>query len=146
MYVVNNYSVETTPTLDRFIDAKPINQISFYYLSLNNKDTSNNIEYCSHNILDDYLDDIKEVAQRVTLSEEEYIKFRFKPKLLANYLYGNSELYFIILLINDMCSVKDFDIKELNLVKRSDLTEILSSISMSEKSNIDLHNQSIDSI
>lgn len=145
MYVVNNYSVDTTPTLDRFIDAKPINQVSFYYLSLNNKD-ENNIEYCSHNVIDDYIDDIKEVAQRVTLTEEEYIKFRFKPKLLAHYLYGNSELYFIILIINDMWSVKDFDIKELNLVKRSDLTEILSSISISEKPNIDLHNQSIEQL
>jgi hypothetical protein len=38
-------SVSQTASLDAFVNAKPTSQLSYYYLSLLEKDTENNIEY-----------------------------------------------------------------------------------------------------
>lgn len=141
MYLVADYSVQKTPTLDRFVSAKPVNQVSYHYLSMCNEDAEHNIKYCTYNVINDYLDEIKSAAVEVELNDEEYRKFRFKPKLLANQLYGNGELYFILLYINDIWSVKDFDLKRFKLIRRSDLSKILSDINAAEKPRLDLYNQ-----
>ena len=76
------------------------------------------------------------------LTDKEYYTYRFRPKLLANYLYGNGELYFIILLLNDIWSVKDFDFKTIKLIPKTQLSDVLSKINESEKDFIDLYNSS----
>ena len=114
-------------------------------LSLLEKDTENNIEYDVYNIISDYLQDLKKMCTTITFSDKEYYTYRFRPKLLANYLYGNGELYFIILMLNDMWSVKDFDKRTLKLISKSDLSDALSSINSSEKSFIDTYNESATS-
>lgn len=141
-YPSSNISVDTTPTLDSFIRSKPSSQLSYYYLSLLEKDTVNNIHYDVYNVISDYLPELKRMARIVTLNNEEYYTYRFKPKLLAHYLYGNGELYFIILMLNDMWSVKDFDIKKVKLISKSDLADILSKINAAERKFIDEYNES----
>lgn len=138
-------SVSQTASLDAFVNAKPTSQLSYYYLSLLEKDTENNIEYDVYNIISDYLQDLKKMCTTITLSDKEYYTYRFRPKLLANYLYGNGELYFIILMLNDMWSVKDFDKRTLKLISKSDLSNALSSINASEKTFIDTYNESATS-
>ena len=82
------------------------------------------------------------MCKTVTLTDKEYYTYRFRPKLLANYLYGNGELYFIILLLNDIWSVKDFDFKTIKLIPKTQLSDVLSKINESEKDFIDLYNSS----
>lgn len=132
----------TTFTLDQFADSKSSNDISYYTMSLLEKDDKNNIEYDVFNVVSDYMNELKAMASTVTLSESEYYTYRFKPKLLAKYLYGNTELYFIILWLNDMWSVKDFDLKQIKLIKNTELSEALSKINASEKSFIKAYNES----
>lgn len=86
--------------------------------------------------------DINAVTVDIVLTEEEYMKYRYKPKLLANKVYGNSELFFIILLVNGIWSVKDFNYRKIKLVKRKDLSTMLSSINSSERSFLDTYNNS----
>lgn len=131
-----------TATLDSFVRSKPTSQLSYYYLSLLEKDNTNNIEYDVYNVISDYLNDLKKMCTTVVLSDKEYYTYRFRPKLLADYLYGNGELYFIILMLNDMWSVKDFDTRTLRLISKTDLSNALSSINASEKSFIDTYNES----
>lgn len=131
-----------TFTLDQFADSKSSNTISYYSLSLLEKDPQNNIEYDVFNVLSDYMNELKAMAQEVTLTEQEYYTYRFKPKLLAHYLYGNTELYFIILWLNDIWSVKDFNFRTLKLIKNTELSEALSSVNASEKSFIKAYNES----
>jgi hypothetical protein len=130
-----------TFTLDQFANSKSSNDISYYSMSLLEKDSDNNIEYDVFNVVSDYMSELKAKAQEVTLSEAEYYTYRFKPKLLAHYLYGNQELYFIILWLNDMWSVKDFDLKKVKVLKSQDLSEALSSINAKEKSFIKAYNE-----
>lgn len=131
-----------TFTLDQFADSKSSNTVSYYSMSLLEKDPQNNIEYDVFNVVSDYMNELKAMAKEVTLSEAEYYTYRFKPKLLAHYLYGNGELYFIILWLNDMWSVKDFNLRTLKLIKNSELAQALSSINASEKSFIKAYNES----
>ena len=131
-----------TLSLDDFVSSKPSSQLSYYYLSLLKKDTKHNIEYSVYNVISDYLTDLKKMCKTVTLTDKEYYTYRFRPKLLANYLYGNGELYFIILLLNDIWSVKDFDFKTIKLIPKTQLSDVLSKINESEKDFIDLYNSS----
>jgi len=134
--------VNKTYTLDQFADSKSSNDISYYSMSLLEKDPENNIEYDVFNVVSDYMNELKAMANEVTLTESEYYTYRFKPKLLAHYLYGNGELYFIILWLNDMWSVKDFNLRTIKLINNKDLSEALSSINASEKSFIKAYNES----
>lgn len=128
-------------TLDQFADSKSSNDISYYSMSLLEKDSSHNIEYDVFNVVSDYMNDLKKMASEVTLTDTEYYTYRFKPKLLADYLYGNTELYFIILMLNDIWSVKDFDFRTIKLISKSDLIDALSKINASEKSFIKSYNE-----
>lgn len=131
----------TSFTLDQFADSKSSNDMSYYSMSLLEKDPSTNIEYDVFNVISDYMNELKQMSHPVTLSETEYYTYRFKPKLLAKYLYGNTELYFIILWINDMWSVKDFNLRTIKLIKNTELSEALSKINASEKSFIKAYNE-----
>ena len=130
-----------TFTLDQFADSKSSNDISYYSMSLLEKDPKTNIEYDVFNVVSDYMNELKDMSSTVVLSDKEYYTYRFKPKLLAKYLYGNTELYFIILWLNDMWSVKDFDLREIKLIKNTELAKALSNINASEKSFIKAYNE-----
>lgn len=132
----------TTFTLDQFADSKSSNDISYYSMSLLERDPNTNIEYDVFNIVSDYMNELKEMSHSVTLTDTEYYTYRFKPKLLAKFLYGNTELYFIILWLNDMWSVKDFNLRTIKLIKNTELAEALSKINASEKSFIKAYNES----
>jgi hypothetical protein len=144
-YPTSDKSSNKTATLDSFVRSKPTSQLSYYYLSLIEKDKDNNIHYGVYNVISDYLPEIKKRAKIITLSDEEYYTYRYRPKLLAHYLYGNGELYFIILLLNDIWSVKDFNMKQIKLLSKTDLSELLSNINSSEKEFIDSYNESANS-
>lgn len=137
----SNSNVKQTYTLDDFVSASPSSQLSYYKLSLLELDSAHNIEYDVYNILSDYLPELRDKSVRITLTDEEYYTYRFRPKLLADYLYGNGELYFIILWLNDMWNVKDFDKKNINIIKRTDLSSLLSKINSSERNFIDSYNE-----
>ena len=132
----------TTFTLDQFADSKSSNDISYYSMSLLERDPNTNIEYDVFNVVSDYMNELKEMSHSVTLTDTEYYTYRFKPKLLAKFLYGNTELYFIILWLNDMWSVKDFNLRTIKLIKNTELAEALSKINASERSFIKAYNES----
>ena len=133
---------KNTYSLDRFVNSKPSGQISYYYLSLLEPDKAHRIEFDVYNVLSDYVQDLKDLSHEVVLSDEEYYRYRFRPKLLADYLYGNCELYFILLWLNDIWSFKDFDFKKLKLLSKTELANVLSSVNSSEKAFIESYNQS----
>lgn len=48
----------------------------------------------------------------VSVTETERIKYAYKPKLLAYDIYGSTELFFLLLALNGMCNLKQFDLSE----------------------------------
>lgn len=129
---------EETYTVEQFISSAPTNQISYSKLCIYQK--INTVYMATHNVLNDYRKEIRDATVTIKLSDEEYRKYRFRPKLLAYDIYGDTELYFMILFANNICNVKEFDSKKIKMIKYDTLQTILSSIYNSE-SNIINKNQ-----
>ena len=84
-----------------------------------------------YNLYEKYYELLLEQSTVVVLSDEEYRKYRFQPKLLALDLYGNKDIYYLLLRINHIYSVINFDFKELRVFKPS-IVKLLNEIMVME--------------
>lgn len=130
-----------TSTVEEFITFKDDTTISYNNLSF--KDKYDSIIYPIKNIIDDYTTELMSLAVDVTMNEEEYLKYRYKPKLLAYDVYGNGELDFLILTINGVCNMKEFDSRTIKLIKAADLDDFITSIFNANKDDLDIYNSAI---
>ncbi len=89
-----------------------------------------------YNVIWDYQEDMIKDAYTTRLTDDEFQRYKYKPKLLAQDLYGNQEVYFIILIINDMMEEGEFDSKIIKLLSRDDMQRYLTSIYNSEYMNL----------
>ena len=130
--------------------AKVYNNLDSFILSGKSQTISyHNTSYCDffqdicfpiHNILDDYLDELKEKAAQVRLTDEQYEQYKYKPRLLSMYLYDSTEFFFVILALNGIATEKEFTKQTINLLSRKDMKEFLEKIYTSEKQYIDDYN------
>lgn len=67
------------------------------------------------NLFEKYYEILLENTVIVVLTDEEYLKYRFKPKVLSYDLYGTKELHYLLLRLNHVYSVINFDFKELRV-------------------------------
>ena len=87
------------------------------------------IKYPAYNVVGDYIDAIREeYCIPIVLTDEELIKYNYRPKLLAAEIYGNGELGYIILMVNDMYSVKQFTRHELILPTKNNMSTLCSQL------------------
>lgn len=99
------------------------------------------VSFVVKNVLRDYIYELKRVANLVTLTSEDIKKYKYKPKLMSADLYGSTEYYYIILMLNGMYDQKDFvNIENLYLLTKTQLNEALSEIYSSESANIKMYN------
>lgn len=132
---------ENTYTLDQFIACQ--SDETFCYNNLSFIDQIDNIKYNTYNVASDYIDElISEYCVNVQLSDDELTRYKYRPKLLAYDIYGSQELYYLILIVNDMCSVKDFVKKRIYLPTKNNMSTITSAIMNSNKSDIEKYNSS----
>lgn len=112
-----------TYTLEQYIACKSDSVVSYHNLSF--VDEYNNIAYDTYNVLSDYVEDIqREYCVSVVLSDDELYRYMYRPKLLCYDIYGNGELAFIIMLINDMCDVKKFKKKKIFMPRKEKMSEL----------------------
>ena len=130
---------QDTTTIEEFIESG--RNISISYPTLSFTDTlSNGTQISVLNVINDYLPEIKAACSNVRLTNEQQFTYFYKPKLLCYDMYGNPELYFIILLLNDMADVKEFTKPVIKMPKKEHMSMILSDIYNTEKSRIDSYN------
>lgn len=129
-----------THTLSEFImSGSSIQVISYPKLLFTER--IGNIIFTVKNILQDYLPELKQRTIKVTLSDTEQRKYRYNPKRLAADVYGYTDLYYIILLMNGMIDVREFSqIENLQMLTKQDLNECLSTIYSSEVQSIQQYN------
>ena len=121
------FSVENTYTVSEFIKAGHKNTITYDKFSY--KDLiSNGNEVSTLQLVDDYFREMREAAVNVQFSKKEYLRYRYKPKLMCHDIYGNGELYFAILLLNGIADVKDFDFNRLKLISVDNMSSLISQI------------------
>lgn len=132
-----------TATLEEFVESKTSSFTSYQAFSLVeiiNDKTSVPIEFPAYIVLNDYFDEIKALTVDIELSDVEYLKYRYRPKLLAFDLYANTELGFLILMINDIFSIRDFNLRKLKLIPKTSLSTLLTNIKSAESKFIENYN------
>lgn len=127
-----------TSTVDEFISYKDTESVSYHNMSF--RDKYGNISYPIKNIIDDYIDELKEIVVEVELTDKEYFKYRYRPRLLAHDIYQNPDFDFIILAVNGICNMKEFDSRTIKLCKVDELNEFLTAIFNANKDDIDIYN------
>ena len=106
--ILYNYNKpQNTYTIDQFIQCQSDTNVCYNNLSF--IDQRNSIKYNTYNVLSDYLDEIREnYCLKIKLDKDNMFKYKYRPKLLCYDIYGDGELAFIIMIINDICDVKEF--------------------------------------
>lgn len=128
-------------TLSEFKAAYNNRSVVPLYDSFCYQQQSGGIKFIVKNVLDDYLYELKKLSINIQLTNDELVKYNYKPKLLSADIYGLTDFFYIILLINGICSVKDFhDINPIKLIPSDTLGDYLSSITTNESMNIKIFN------
>lgn len=133
---------ESTYTLSQFIALKDSDQITYRNFSILERSLSDpNIVYSINNVIYDYMDELKSYCKLVSVSDLDKIKYKYKPKLLSYEIYGSTEAYFMILAMNGMCNVKEFDLKD-NIFKAlspSDMIRLINTIHKAESEHLKIN-------
>ena len=83
------------------------------------------------NLYEKYYELLLEHATIVVLTDEEYSKYRYNPRLLSKDLYGTPELHYMLLRLNYVYSIINFDFREVR-VFRTNITTLLNEIMVME--------------
>ena len=136
-----------TYKVEDFIDMQENDSFTYATMALYMQSiVDKTIVYSSDNVLYDYLEEIKSKAVDYTFSDSEYMKYKYRPKLLAYDIYGSTELYFVILAMNNTCNIKDFNKRTIKMLYKSDMSDLLNAIVSAEKNRISLDRESIKSV
>lgn len=130
--IVNNNAGETN-LMRRFINLGKQNSLNL----------SNNVNYIKYQNTDrvipvdgifsqKYRDHLISVSQEVELTEEEYNKYKYRPKLLSYDLYGTVDYWFILMIINNVSTIISFNLKTIRFIPSESL-DILELIMNKEK-------------
>ena len=115
---------QKTTTIEEFIESG--NGVTLTYFNLSFLDmVSNGTWVAIRNAVSDYMDELRNAAVNVELTYEQQLAYFYKPKLLCYDVYGNPELYFIILLMNDMADVKEFTKPIIKMLKKEHMSELM---------------------
>lgn len=119
-------TADKTYNVAQFISMRSTDSNTFYNYSVLNY--LNGTEYAITNILYDYQDELDKLTVRLRLTDKDFIKYRYRPSLLAYDIYGSEECDFIIYILNGILSPREFDFKLVKIILPSDLPEILGRI------------------
>ena len=134
MAKLNSFAPDATTTLPSFITSGKKLSISHESITMKyqlNDDTIISFQGLMqkyHHALTNYIEEIE-------LSDEEYDRYRFRPKLLSQDLYGTPELWSELLYINHMMSTTDFNKRAIK-VYNSGIIDIVTEIQMLCKKDI----------
>jgi hypothetical protein len=92
--------------------------------------------------LSDYTYTIQDRIFQITFDEEEYRRYRFRPKTLSNDLYGTIELATSIMRLNGCVSITEFDFSRVKVFD-TEFAEALRDILNKEKNYIQENNAKV---
>lgn len=129
-----------TSTLEEFIALSSKTLISYKNLSFVER-IDNEREFSIWNVLSDYDQELKNICVDVELSDIDFRRYGYNPKVLAYDLYGSTELFFIILAANGICTAKEFNNRTVKLIKPEDLEEFIQMVYNANKLDIEIYNE-----
>ena len=100
-------------TIEQFIDLQVKDDITYQNFSiLQSSIDEPNTFYAIDNVIHRYIEDIEDQIKIVTVDDNYKLKYMYKPKVLSYDIYGATEMYFILMALNGIYNVKDFDLKD----------------------------------
>ena len=132
-----------THTISEFVRVGSQNSAKISYSDLSYIEKRDGMEFIVKNTINDFIWEFKRYSKEIELTNEEVQKYRYNPKKLAFDLYGSTVVYYIILLMNDMCDIHQFNLKskKLLLLSPTQLSNFLSSIYKSDGQSISKFNK-----
>lgn len=112
---------------------------NFSYL----EQASNGTIVAIKNVIWDYIDELKNASVMVRLSDSEFYKYKYRPKLLCFDVYGNTELDFVIMALNNIADVTEFSSQSFRMLKVQDMNELMTLIYNAEQKAISNYNSKI---
>lgn len=128
-----------TTTIRELIASGTSTTLSYKSFSFMEK-LSDGSQISVHDVIGDYIEELRSASVIVKLTDEQYRKYVYKPKLLCYDIYGNPELYFIILLLNDIADVKEFNRTKFRMLTKDHMSMLASYIYNSESKAIKEYN------
>lgn len=126
---MNSTNASTIWTLDDFIseyaaeelriDAFFLKQVFWEQAYMKHKIVVN-----ESSIVDKYMNELESTKRIVELTTKEYYKYRYNPKLLSYEIYGTTELWFFILMANELYSSTEFDLRKVILFDATIITKV----------------------
>lgn len=138
METVSLTSCKTIDSFSEYGKSLNISHSKMHFKSLINEKNSSLIMNSS-SVLDRYMDYILKYCRAYTMTDIEYVRYRYQPKLFCYDTYGTTELWSLLLKINNWVSVSEFNSKTLK-VFNSDINTVLNEIFILESENIEKNN------
>lgn len=132
---------ETIGSLSEYIDQLDITYSKLFLKSLIISG-DNTLIVNSTSLSNKYYDYIMKNTMTLELSNSEYMKYRYQPKLFCYDIYGTTELWFLLLRINNFTSISEFNSKKIKVFSGS-IFNVLNEILVNENTNILENNDSI---
>ena len=131
--------IEDTYTInDTITEGKQIEFTDYNMSLLRSLNTENGrIEYPYISVLEDYIDELKNLSIKYEMNDEQYRRYKYRPDLFSYDIYGKPDYEFVILLINGINTEKDFIRKTINYIDPDNIDVVLSFIRNASKEIFD---------
>ena len=104
----------------------------FTFEWLNDESNDIYIKTIEENILSKHTNFLSTNKTKVTITDDEYRKYRCNAHWLSQDVYGTTELWFLILHANELYSESEFNTKEFYIYSKSVLDKLSEIISVEE--------------
>ena len=97
--------------------------------------------------LSEYRTHFKNECNIIALNDEQARRYQFKPKLLSQLIYGNTDFYTLSLRVNQMTSVSDFTMERLMegiYIPKKSISDFLDEMLIKEKLPINRNREKVD--
>lgn len=99
---------------------------------LTNIQTNTTVKIPFSSLINKYKDFLTEIIETIELTDEEQEKYLYKPKKLSDDLYGTTELWSEIMVLNSAVSVIDFKPKKVKVYNPYRLKDYINEIMILE--------------
>ena len=99
---------------------------------LRDQDSGRNIEFSFSSLSNKYKDFLDKIVIQIELDDINMNKYRYKPKMVSNDLYGTTELWNDILILNQCFRTCDFQPKLLKVYDPQKLKALINEILLLE--------------
>lgn len=124
-------------TIDDLIDWGKTQEISYRNLNgrvyINNLSNNEVIRIPLNSVMGEYRYFLKPYMVEITMNDEELYLYQYKPKSLSYKLYGTTELWSTLLMINNCVSKIDFDKAKIKVLDPKRIKGFINEVLILEK-------------